>query len=238
MTRDNSKPLRRATGWGARISRWLTAGITGALLTVVAPTWAAPAAEPTSSSLFTDELSERLVIEFTPWLGNREDTEALVNTLRTGQPTRPTGAAGVGPATGPMGYGEARLALKLAQGALAQQGVAQPNSEQLRAALHGGAAETPGGVQELPGVLPLRAQGLGWAAIAARSNVPVEDLIEPPPRAARQPHSSKHGKKSAHASKGKASKKTAGKASAKGAKTGGKKASAHKASAAKKKPHK
>lgn len=225
MTRDNSKPLCRATGWGARISRWLAAGVTGALLAVAAPTWAAPAAEPTSSSLFTDELSERLVTEFTPWLGNREDTEALVNTLRTGQPTRPTGAAGVGPATGPMGYGEARLALKMAQGTLAQQGVAQPDTEQLRAALHGGAAETPSGVQELPGVLPLRAQGLGWTAIAERSNVPVEDLMVPPPRAARQAHSSKHSKKQSHTAKGKASKKATGKAPAKGAKTTGKKAS-------------
>ena len=189
--------------WGVRASQWLAAGLLGALLAVAAPVSAATPAEPVSSSLFTDELSERLVAEFTPWLGNREDTEALVNTLRTGEPTRPSGAAGVGPATGPMGYGEARLALKMAQSTLAQQGVTQPDTEQLRAALHGGTAQTPGGVQELPGVLPLRAQGMGWAAIAERTHVPIEDLMVPPPKQPHQARSAKHGKKHGKAAKGK-----------------------------------
>lgn len=201
------------------ISKLLAASLLGALVALATPAWAASPAEPASSSLFTDELSERLVTEFTPWLGSRDDTEALVNTLRSGQPTRPNGAAGVGPATGPMGYGEARLALKMAQSTLAQQGVPQPNTEQLRAALHGGAADTPGGVQELPGVLPLRAQGMGWAAIAERSHVPIDDLMVPPPRAPRQAHSAKHSKKKGATAKGQASKKT----SAKGTKPSAKK---------------
>jgi hypothetical protein len=222
MTRDTPKPAP----WGTQARHRLAAGLTVALLAVATPALAAPAAEPASSSLFTDELSERLVAEFTPWLGNRDDTEALVNTLRSGQPARPTGAASVGPATGPMGYGEARLALKMAQGTLAQQGVAQPDTEQLRAALHGGVADTPGGVQELPGVLPLRAQGMGWAAIAERSGVPVADLMVPPPKAPRQAQSAKHSKKPGHTAK--ASKK----APAKGAKVGAK-ASAKKTSAKK-----
>ena len=194
------------------ISKWLAAGLLGALAVLATPVLAATPAEPASSSLFTDELSERLVAEFTPWLGNRDDTEALVNTLRSGQPTRPSGAAGVGPATGAMGYGEARLALKMAQSTLAQQGVTQPDTEQLRAALHGGAAQTPGGVQELPGVLPLRAQGMGWAAIAERTNVPIEDLMVPPPKQPQQARTSTHGKK--HAATGKASKKAKAKKSA------------------------
>lgn len=221
------------------ISKWLAAGLLGALLAVAIPVSAATPAEPASSSLFTDELSDRLIAEFTPWLGNRDDTEALVNTLRSGQPTRPNGAAGVGPATGPMGYGEARLALKMAQSTLAQQGVTQPNTEQLRAALHGGAAETPSGVQELPGVLPLRAQGMGWAAIAQRSNVPIEDLMVPPPRQPHQARSTKHGKKQGHAGKGKgkASKKASGKTSSKGTKSSAKKTAMHKTSHHKKKAH-
>lgn len=210
------------------ISKWLAVGLLGALAVLATPAGAAAPAEPLSSSLFTDELSERLVAEFTPWLGSREDTEDLVNMLRTGQPTRPTGAAGVGPSTGPMGYGEARLALKLAQGTLAQQGVTQPNTEQLRAALHGGAADTPAGVQELPGVLPLRAQGLGWSAIAQRSNVPIEDLMVPPPRQPHQARSAKHSKKGGHTVKGKAP--------AKGAKSTAKKAVPH--TSAVKKPRK
>ena len=99
--------------------------------------------------------------------------------MRSGRPTATAGAASLEPATGPLGYGEVRLALKLAQGALAQQGVTAPNASQLQAALHGGALLTPQGEQMMEGVLPQKAQGTAWATMAGRYGLTTEDLLPP-----------------------------------------------------------
>lgn len=190
---------------GAGPRRWLLAGLLG---TLMACAGASALANP------DDGYTERLVTEFAPWLGSPHEAEILAQSLRSGQPTG-SGAASVVPATGALAYGEARLALKLAQATLAQEGIAQPNAAQLQAALHGGTLDTAAGPKALPGVLPQRAQGQSWGAMAQGVGLSVEDLI--PPRAATPKKTSaskasKAKKKSGKAASSKASGKSAAKA--------------------------
>lgn len=177
-----------------------------------------------SASEATAASTERLVAEFAPFVGSRGDTESLVTTLRSGRATSDTGPAGHAPATGPMGYGEVRLALKLAQGALKQQGVTAPTPEQISAALHGGRLLTEQGEQTLPGVLPQRQQGAGWAAMAQEYGLSTEDMM-PPPRspAARAASASATSHAKAKAAKGGKSSKAAKTAKAKAGKAAPKK---------------
>jgi hypothetical protein len=173
-----------------------------------------------SASEATAASNERLVSEFGSFIGSREEAESLVATMRSGRATSTSGPASLAPATGPLGYGEVRLALKLAEGALKQQGVSAPTPEQLSTALHGGLLQTPQGEQTLVGVLPQRQLGAGWAALAEEYGLSAEDMM-PPPRvaahhsasAAGSPKAKAHGK---HA-KGAKTAKARGKASAKSA---------------------
>jgi hypothetical protein len=185
------------------VHRALVAGIAGVWVLLAA----GPGLAATPAGVEADGYSERLVSEFSPLVGTQEDTEALVNSLRSGQAAGATGAASVAPATGPLSYGEARLALKLAQGTLAQNGVTQPSGEQLQAALHGGTLETANGPKVLPGVLPQRAQGASWGSMAQGVGMSVEDLI--PPRSVTPKKTSAHLATHAKKSGKKVSKKNA-----------------------------
>ncbi len=164
---------------------WLQRGLRATVLAAVCAL-SGPAlvqAQGTTATLDNAASTERLISEFGGWIGNHHDADQLVTTLRSGRPTATEGAASVAPATGPMGYGEVRLALKLAQGALAQQGVSYPNQDQLQAALHGGVLRTPQGEQAMDGVLPQKARGTGWAAMADRYGLSTEDMLPPPGKA-------------------------------------------------------
>lgn len=160
---------------------WLQRGLRATVLTiacaVAAPAWVQ--AQGVTATLDNAASTERLIAEFGSWIGNPHDADQVVTTLRSGRPTATAGAASLEPATGPLGYGEVRLALKLAQGALAQQGVTAPNASQLQAALHGGALLTPQGEQMMEGVLPQKAQGTAWATMAGRYGLTTEDLLPP-----------------------------------------------------------
>lgn len=151
----------------------------GAALALVAVGVAPVHAQNVPATLNSAADTERLLAEFGAWIGNPREAEDLVTTLRSGRVTSTEGAASLAPATGPLGYGEARLALKLAQGALNQQGVTAPDAAQLQAALHGGALSTPQGEHTLEGVLPQKAQGTGWAAMAQQYGVSVQDILPP-----------------------------------------------------------
>lgn len=166
MTRISLLPARLCAG--AR--RWWLASLLGTLV--------ACAGAP-SLAYADDAYTERLVTEFAPWVGSPQDTAVLVQSLQSGQALDPGGVAGGVPATGALGYGETRLALKLAQATLAQEGVTQPSGAQIQAALHGGTVDTANGPKVLPGVLPQRAQGLSWGAMAQSAGMSVEDLIPP-----------------------------------------------------------
>lgn len=160
---------------------WLRRGVR-ATVVAMACAVATPAlvlAQGVTATLDNAASTERLISEFGGWIGDRHDADQLVTTLRSGRPTATEGAASITPATGPLGYGEVRLALKLAQGALAQQGVQYPDSAQLRAALHGGSLRTAQGEQMMDGVLPQKTQGVGWAAMAERYGLSMEDMLPP-----------------------------------------------------------
>ena len=81
------------------------------------------------------------------------------------------------PATDKMGYGNVDLALALAQASLAEHGIHKPTPEQIKAALNGGTVTTKSGQRvTLPGVLKLRASGMGWGQVAHKLGVKVGDV--------------------------------------------------------------
>jgi hypothetical protein len=179
---------------------------------------AGPALAAKKAPTDAHEYNERLVTEFTPLVGSREDTEALVHRLRNGAPA--DSVDGADPVNAPLSYGEARYALKLAQGRLAQDGVTQPNPAQLQAALYGGNLDTQNGPKVLAGVLPQHARGVSWGNLAQDAGMSVEDLIPPAAVKARKTahYSSAKGKTSGN----KASKKTTKSSAQKNAKKSGK----------------
>jgi hypothetical protein len=76
--------------------------------------------------------------------------------------------------TKPMGYGNIRIALSLAQAQLAAQGITQPTPQQLQTALLGSTspAVTAGGTTATTGtqgILQMRASGMGWGQVAQAS---------------------------------------------------------------------
>jgi hypothetical protein len=124
-------------------------------------------------------VENRISGSFAEFSGSPENASALVTGLRQGTSinlvsTAPDGSlviTGFTPATGPMGYGNVRTSLALAQQQLAGLGVINPTPEQLAAALNGGPITYvgPNGVittTTLRGVLELRASGMGWGEIA------------------------------------------------------------------------
>lgn len=205
---------------------WLQRGLRATVLTIACAA-AAPAlvqAQGVTATLDNAASTERLIAEFGSWIGNPHDADQVVTTLRSGRPTATAGAASLEPATGPLGYGEVRLALKLAQGALAQQGITAPNASQLQAALHGGALLTPQGEQMMEGVLPQKAQGTAWATMAGRYGLTTEDLLPPAGKAVVVKRAAEPSAKAKANSKTKAKPGVKAKPSAKGkAKATGKK---------------
>jgi hypothetical protein len=124
-------------------------------------------------------VENRISGTFTEFSGSSDNASALVGGLRQGTPVNLTSTAPDGtveitsfsPATGPMGYGNVRTSLALAQHQLATLGVTNPTPEQIAAALNGGsiAYVAPDGTvttTTLKGVLEMRAAGQGWGEIA------------------------------------------------------------------------
>lgn len=119
---------------------------------------------------------DKIVAEFSLFAGSQDNARNLVTGLRQGSEVTLTdgGQAGPGatftPPTRPLGYGNVRIALALAQEQLIRQGVTQPTADQLRAALAGGTITNGTGptatTTELQGVLQMRGQGMGWGQIA------------------------------------------------------------------------
>lgn len=133
-------------------------------------------------------VEQTLVSSFTVLAGSEENAASLVGGLRSGSritltsvppattPGGPIAADSVSfvPPTRPMGWGNVRHALTLAQRELAAQGISHPTSSQLQAALMGGSVTTSSGqTVVLQGTLALRSQGMGWGKIAHRLGVPM-----------------------------------------------------------------
>jgi len=132
--------------------------------------------------------ADKLVSSYTGMAGTRENAASLVNGLRTGSditlmPSNPNpnpdgsmpASATFSPTTKPMGYGNIRIALSLAQTRLASQGITNPTPQQLQGALVG----TPGDTTQ--GVLQMRASGMGWGQIANSMGVKLGTVMSGKP---------------------------------------------------------
>jgi hypothetical protein len=137
----------------------------------------ASAAEPDTAIGTSENVESRLSSEFAGFLGDTEQAHVVVDGLRQGtaftyiQPGTPD--AIIDPPTGTMGYGNVRIALRLAQAELSKLGIAQPSPEELAAILLGG--EIDGA--PVDGILALRAEGMGWGQIAQQYGTTVGQLM-------------------------------------------------------------
>lgn len=127
----------------------------------------------------------RIVSDFSGFAGSDANAHSLVAGLRQGiEITLTTPAAGGQPGTAtrftpptrPMDYGNVRISLTLAREQLAQLGITRPAPAQIKAVLAGGGVATRVSGQAtipflLPGVLQMRAGGMGWAKIAGTMGV-------------------------------------------------------------------
>lgn len=131
----------------------------------------------TSSNTATlTQAGSKLTNQFTAFAGSQENANALISGLRTGKAITLTPSASTSggaatssastfiPPTKPMGYGNIKIALSLAQNRLASQGITNPTPEQIQGALMGTPAS--GGKAATEGVLQMRASGMGWGKIA------------------------------------------------------------------------
>lgn len=145
---------------------------------------AAAAAQSVTTTPGGENVTGKLAMRYAPFVG--PDSPHVVAGLRDGaaitlpatDPANPSGVVVIQSPTGPMGYGNVDKSLALAQTRLAQNGITQPTSEQLQAALTGGSVLTPAGeVVHLDGVLTLRNQGMGWGDIAHQYGVKLGDVV-------------------------------------------------------------
>ena len=127
-----------------------------------------------------EELQAPIISEFSELAGSEANARSLVAGLRQGSEItltlpanggQPGAATRFTPPTRPLDYGDVRISLALARGQLAQLGIDRPTPAQIKAVLAGGGVATRVSGQAttpylLPGVLQLRAGGIGWAKIA------------------------------------------------------------------------
>jgi len=156
-------------------------GFAALLLAFAGPVWSPAAADPVSpptpiTPASTSVPGDRLTSNFSSFAGSSENATSLVYGLRTGSSitlTDPVIVGGPPPVsttftapTKPMGYGNIRIALSLAQAQLASQGITNPSATELQGALMGTTVTGPGGTTTTDGVLQMRASGMGWGQIA------------------------------------------------------------------------
>ena len=169
----------------SRTIQYVLRGI--ALACALAASGALEAANPPTSSSGTKDSALRpeaeLTEKFTAFAGSTQNAQALVDGLRNGTPITLTNGGGasttIAPTTKPMGYGNINIALSLARQELSQQGITQPTSAQLQAALTGGTITTSTGSTAIKGILTLRSQGMGWGAIANSLGFKLGEVVRP-----------------------------------------------------------
>jgi hypothetical protein len=134
--------------------------------------------------------ASRIASRFESLAGSPQNAASLVAGLRSGSvitlgAAESSSGLSFTPATAQMGYGNITRALSLAQRQLAAQGILEPTPEQLRIALNGGTltgVDASGATRsvEMPGVLQLRSQGMGWGQIAHRLDLSAGNRPPPP----------------------------------------------------------
>jgi hypothetical protein len=152
------------------------------------PTSTAPTATTAVGTSATTEA--KLTAEFSGFLGGEAQASSVVSGLRQGtafdlvtettttDPTTnvtstTTTTTTIDPPTGTMGYGNVRIALRLAQAELNQLGITEATPEQLSAMLLGGDIN---GTQ-VNGILTMRAEGMGWGQIAQQYGTTVGQIM-------------------------------------------------------------
>ena len=176
--------------------------LTGSILIALAPLAPAQTAadvdtqatllDTTAANRGQTQVATRIATSFTNLAGSMDNALALVRALRNGTAvtltTPPTGT-GTGttppptstsftPPTGKMGWGNAFIALALAQDSLTRAGILKPTAEQLQAALLGGDVTLADGTSvTLKGVLQMRADGIGWGQIAHASGTKLGPVV-------------------------------------------------------------
>jgi hypothetical protein len=161
----------------------IAAGSGNSVAQTTEPTTSPPPAVVTTGSGGSSQVEGRLVSQFSSFAGSEDNARSLVTGLRQGSEiTLGTTASGGGqpapgttttftPPTRPMGYGNVRITLALAQEQLSQAGITQPTPAQLQTALMGGTitngtGSTAPASTQMSGVLQMRADGMGWGQIA------------------------------------------------------------------------
>ena len=141
---------------------------------------ASPLPALSSNSERSSGPEQRLVEKYDRFAGSERNARELVEGLRNDSQidlSRGGKTTSFKPATDKMGYGNVDLALGLAKASLAEHGIHNPTPEQIKAALNGGTVTTRSGQRvTLPGVLKLRASGMGWGQIAHKVGVKVGDV--------------------------------------------------------------
>lgn len=154
-----------------------------------APAVAPAAADPADSA--ESQSDSRLVASFTDFAGSENNARKLVAGLRHGGEIALNAPGAVGPGaadtrftlpTRPMDYGNTRTSLTLAREQLAQLGIRQPTPAQIKAVLTGGAVTSRSAARTtpvlLPGVLQMRAHGMGWGKIADSMGIKLGDSLD------------------------------------------------------------
>jgi hypothetical protein len=175
----------------------LTVGLTSAPVFALAQTPSDLNSQVTAMDTTTANQGQTNVInkisgDFSSFLG--ADSTTVVTGLRNGTPitltrttTTPSATPGglpvttttntvITPPTGQMGFGNVYISLALAKQQLGTLGITQPTPEQLQAALTGGAITQTTGTgatattttSNLPGILTMRSQHMGWGQIAQK----------------------------------------------------------------------
>ena len=133
-------------------------------------------------------VTDAMADDFATFAGSEANARALVTGLRTGDEVTLTSTVNgqvttttFTPATSLKGYGNVFISLALAQQELAAQGITNPTSAQIQAALNGGSIIVGTGVNaktvQLNGVLALRASGEGWGQIAHQLDVKLGRVV-------------------------------------------------------------
>ena len=129
--------------------------------------------------------AERAVAEYFETLaGSAENSARLVFALRNGYEATLMGREGddqattrIYPVTSRLGLGNVFVSLALAQEALQQVGIDQPQPTEIDAALNGGEVVVGGETARLRGVLSQRVDGVGWGRIAKSMGVRLGPVV-------------------------------------------------------------
>ena len=162
--------------------------IAAAAVLAMAPAIQAQTTAPSELNSGQNLVATKIASNFTDLAGGEDNALALVNALRSGGEVTlvtavppPAGSpTGTPPTTAettfavptkPMGWGNVKHALALAQDQLARAGITDPTAAQLQTALTGGDlvvtnADGTTTTTTVKGVLTMRADGMGWGNIA------------------------------------------------------------------------